>query len=56
MALRKVWLITGASSGLGRLMTELVLRQQYCGRYPPEAETLDDLLPRWSPVELLALK
>ncbi|CAL1712886.1 unnamed protein product [Somion occarium] len=53
----RVWLVTGASSGFGRLMSELVLSKgDIAVATARKPETLDDLKIKYSPSKLLVLK
>ncbi|CAL1712830.1 unnamed protein product [Somion occarium] len=53
----RVWLITGASSGFGRLMSELVLSKgDIAVATARKPETLDDLKAKYPSTKLLVLK
>ncbi|CAL1712890.1 unnamed protein product [Somion occarium] len=57
MSNRRVWLITGASSGFGREITELVLKKgEIAVATARKPETLDDLKANYPPSQLLVLK
>ncbi|CAL1712884.1 unnamed protein product [Somion occarium] len=57
MSNRRVWLITGASSGFGREMTELVLKKgEIAVATARKPETLNDLKAKYPASQLLVLK
>ncbi|CAL1712889.1 unnamed protein product [Somion occarium] len=57
MSKPRVWLITGASSGFGREMTELVLKKgDIAVATVRKLESLDDLKAKYSPSQFLVLK